>query len=730
MTAPARASLSLCSRSPAALLAVALGLAAACVTDSGGSGSQIITVDGQTMTVDDAAQGIYAEAFKRKDDGDMAGARSLLKDLLDKYPRSKWAGPAALTQAEVLMALDEPAAAQKVLETFLTQQPSHELADDARYQLALAQLAQGDTKAATKELEKKIEKAADPEEKKAAAAELAETLKDSGQASQAAKYQEQVLELTQDPVEKKKQEEELLRLIDEELPFNEVRRIAEAEAKPGTFLDEVVQYKLARIHLHLRDDREALTRLETYIERYPTGRFIEDATKLRDALNKRVVVNPRTVGVLLPLSGVYQGYGQRVLTAVLLGAGLKVDDGLYDKDAGKTGEGRYTLPVKAAAGAPAEPITLVVKDTAGDPQVAQEHVRALVEEEHAIAIIGDILLDTSLPIALKGEELAIPVVSLSRRDGIAELGPFSFRMSFTAEKQARALVKLAMDKLGHKRFAVLYPRHSYGVNMMNAFWDEIDARQGEITAIESYGHDQTTFTPEIRNMVGRAHLDARYQYVVCKNKAKELEDPYRQKKALEQCEADVSPIVDFDALLIPDDYRTVSYILPAFEAEDVLLTNDPYTIAVFRKTTENRKVKPVQLLGGNMWNNPELGKRLKRKIDGAVFVDSFYSSSDVPLVKSFVKRFAGVHRSRPGLLEAHGYDAAALVVTLLTGGAGKPMHNRVDLQQALAKTKEFPGVTGMVQFSANGDSATEPMFFTFEKGRLEVADDIKGKGEG
>ena len=112
------------------------------------------------------------------------------------------------------------------------------------------------------------------------------------------------------------------------------------------------------------------------------------------------------------------------------------------------------------------------------------------------------------------------------------------------------------------------------------------------------------------------------------------------------------------------------------------------------------------------------------------FVDSFYNRSDVPVVKSFVKRFTAVHRSRPGLLDAHGRDAGALVVTLLTGGAGKPMTSRVDMQKALSQTKEFPGVTGMLQFGQQGDSATEPMFFIFEKGRLEVAEDLNGEGQG
>jgi len=699
-------------------------LLAACET-TGAASNRMVVVDGKQVHVDEAAQPLYQAAIDKKDAGEMEAASAQLKVLLDKYPDSRWAALATISQAEVLLALDRPQQAQALLEKLLLEDPASAVADDARYTLALAQLAQGQTKAATGALEKNLERLDSPEEKKAATAELAETLKESGQPSAAAKYESQALDLTDDPAERKTREAGLMRLVDEEMPFNEVRRMAETEAKPGTFLDEIVLFKLARIHLHLRDDDRAAERLTQYLERYPEGRFAERALALDAALKKRATVDAQTIGIVLPLTGVYKSYGQRVLTAILLGAGSNVDPAAYKDD--KTGEGTYERAMEGGA-----KVKLVVRDSAGSPQVAQDQVRILVEDDHAIAIIGDILLDTSLPVALRAEEMGIPVISLSRRDGLATLGPNTFRVSFTAQKQARALAILAMEKMGHKKFGVLYPRHSYGVNLMNAFWDEVEKRQGEVTAIESYAHDQTTFTPEARAMVGRAHLEARYEFNVCKNKAKELEDPYRKKKAMEKCAADVSPIVDFDALLIPDDYRTVSYILPAFEAEDVLMTSDRYTIAVFKKTTKNRRARPVQLLGGNMWNNPELGKRLGRKIDGAIFVDGFYAGSDVPAVRKFVKAFAKVHRSRPGLLDAQGHDASALLTVLVTGGAGKALTSRTALRQALAKTKDFPGVTGMVTFDEKGDSATTPVFFTFQRGRLEVAEDeqLKGKGEG
>jgi ABC-type branched-subunit amino acid transport system substrate-binding protein len=373
------------------------------------------------------------------------------------------------------------------------------------------------------------------------------------------------------------------------------------------------------------------------------------------------------------------------------------------------------------AGSKAGKLRLIVRDSKGDPLHAQEMLRQLVEDEHVIAIDGDILLDTALPVALKAEEYTVPVVSLSRREGLPQLGSWVFRMSLTAKKQAAALAALAMDDMGHKRFAVLYPRHSYGLEMMNAFWDEVERREGEITAIESYGHDQTTFTREAKSLVGRLHLEARYEYAQCQTAAREIDDPYRRKKAGERCRDAVTPKIDFDALLIPDDYRTVSYIVPALAAEDMLLTSDRYAVQAYEKTTKVKRVRPIQLLGGNMWHNDELAKRLARQIDGALVVDGFAVGDGTDKVKGFVKSFAQVHRSAPGLLEAHAFDAGHLLGAITDGAGGAAPTRRTEMRERLSSAKEFPGVTGLVRFDEHGDSATPPRFFKFKRDRIETA---------
>jgi branched-chain amino acid transport system substrate-binding protein len=728
---------------------LALALLSCTTTGTTAAGSdRTILVDGRAVPVEELARVELERAREQRNAADTDGAMSVLEGLLESYPDASSADEARVMLAQIHLDASRPAEARALLETLLVERPTSPVADDARYLLALTQLAEGDAESAAPVLKSMVDRMTSPDDKRAAAKSLATQLRASGQPGEAARYLHQALLLTEDPAERTALEEELLVVVDREMTFVDVRRLAETEAKAGTFLDELLSMKLARIHMHLRDPVQANQWVERVLEGYPAGRFNAAAHALHDELKARVVVEPRTIGVLLPLSGTYKAYGQRALTAIKIGAGIPVSADDYAAadapgDASENFAGdEKQAPVAAKAAKPTStpgegifesardpkakdappPIRLVVIDTKGDPAVAALAVKTLVEQHHVVAILGDILLDTSLPIAMKADELSVPLISLSRKDGIAELSPWSFRLSMTATKQARALAEFSMEKLGAKRFAILYPRHAYGVELMNGFWDEVEKRKGEVTAIESYAHDQTTFTDEAKSLVGRLNIEARGEWQVCAAKARDLSDPYKKKKAFEGCKEEVTPIIDFDAILLPDDYRTVSYIVPALAAEDLLITRNKMQIAAYRKTAKLSRASPIQLLGGNMWNDPELGKRLHTQIDGAVFVDGFNPSDDTPLVKKFSTTFVGVHRSRPGLMEAQAHDAGALMRALVDGGAGKAPQSRSDMRESLSNVKDFPGATGLVRFDENGDSATPAQLFRFERGNIDVAD--------
>ena len=716
-----------------ALLALLAFCTVDCTTPGGARGG--VLVNNRDPAAEEAGSRALSAALALQRTGDVARAKAALDRVAREHPGTNAAGEAVVALARILLDEKHPHEAQERLEKLLVDDPTSQSANDARYLLALAQLEQGDARSAAPALQDLVDRLPDGD-KREASLHLGRQLVAEGHGLEGVRYMARALELSgsQPPAGL---EDELIAAVDTSLHFADVRALLETEAKPSTALDEALQYKLARIHLHLRDFVSANRAAAAYLERYPQGRFAAGARDLTAKLAARVTVDGNTIGVILPLTGDYKSYGKRALVALRLGLGIKTLPEDEPKAAStEPGLDPATGAPLPASAVPAPPkieknpeveltapsgMKIVVRDSKGDPARATGLVRELVEKNHAIAIIGDILLDTSLPVALAAEEFGVPLLSLSRRDGIAAVGPWTFRLALTAKKQAVALAQLAMDGMKMKRFAIMYPRHASGIELMNAFWDEVEKHQGEVTAVESYAHDQTTFTAEAKALVGRTHPEARAEYAKCRTEAKEITNEYRRRKASESCSDKVTPVVDFEALLIPDGYRTVSYIVPALVAEDVLVTNDHRTVEAYQKTTGNSAVRPVQLLGSNMWNDAELGKRLGRNIDGAVFVDGFSLDDHSPKVSKFVESFTAAQRSRPTIIEAQAYDAASLMAAVL-GQAPVSARSRETVRQALATVKDFQGVTGIVRFDEEGDSTTPLRYFRLEDGNVQSKD--------
>ncbi len=704
-----------------------------CTTTTAQGTTRTVTVDGRTMPAEDYARFLVdtanAAALAHEDTVARASFAKVTTELSDTTSF----GPASVGLARLLLDAGDAPGAQAAVEKLLLQDPTTPVADEARYLLALAQLQQGDAKSAAPTLKSLVDKM--PEEERAmAAAKLGEQLGAQGHGAEALRYLGRAL--AGGGGDRAELERRMLLAIDAGIAPGDLRMLLETEASQGSFLDELLTMKLARVHVHLRDYTSANDMAARYLTRYPSGRWAKDARALQTSLQARVQVDAKAVGVLLPLSGKYAPYGKRALTAIQLGFGFapkreapppepELDPATGDvvtpeeqlapkpKEKAPSLEGTLTMPGG---------IKLVVRDSAGDPVRTRQVVEDLVAKDHVIAILGDVLLDTSLPAALAAEDAGVPIISLSRRDGVPETGPWTFRLALTAKKQAEALVRLTVEGMGMKRIGIMYPKDPFGVELMNELWDELEKREAEVTAVEAYAHDQTTFTAEAKSLVGRG-IASSTEVAECRAEAQQISNDYRKKKALEGCNDLARPIVDFEALFVPDSYRTVSYIVPALVAEDVLLTKDHRTVENYRKTTGNNSVRPVQLLGVSMWNDPELTKRLGRQIDGAVFVDGFNPGDGTPRVQKFVGAFAEVHHSKPQLIEAQAHDGAAIVAALLTGDAARPaLRTRESLRQAIAGISEFPGVTGLIRFDEQGDSATLPIHFVVDGERIETRD--------
>ena len=187
----------------------------------------------------------------------------------------------------------------------------------------------------------------------------------------------------------------------------------------------------------------------------------------------------------------------------------------------------------------------------------------------------------------------------------------------------------------------------------------------------------------------------------------------------------MSPVIDFQALFLPDQWKTVALVAPALAFEDVI-TNwcDTRDIERIEKTTGHR-VKPVMLLGGNLWNHRDLPARAGKYVNCSVFVDGFHAGSSRPETVKFVESFRSAKGRAPGLLEAYGHEAAAVVRAVVEG---KAPTTRRGFQESLLGVQGMPGPMGPVSVTETREIEHPLYLLTVDRGAIREADVTKPGG--
>jgi ABC-type branched-subunit amino acid transport system substrate-binding protein len=240
--------------------------------------------------------------------------------------------------------------------------------------------------------------------------------------------------------------------------------------------------------------------------------------------------------------------------------------------------------------------------------------------------------------------------------------------------QVRYLVKTAMEDLGMKKFAVLFPNDLYGTEFANIFWDEVLARGGSVVAAQPYSTKETDFRYIIQRLVGTYYLEGRADEY--KMRLKEWADSQTKKNARTVPPDDLlPPIVDFDGVFIPDSVKTMGQISAMLSFNGV---------------------KGVKLLGTNLWNVPGVSKRAGHFANNLLFVDSFVTTEPRFLNSSFVRDYKSIYNEDPGIFEVQGYDAALLLRQLISQGNT----SRDSLAKALTQVKDFPGSVGPLSMTS------------------------------
>lgn len=416
-----------------------------------------------------------------------------------------------------------------------------------------------------------------------------------------------------------------------------------------------VALRLGRLAAHRRDFREARDLLSR-----ATAAGGEPAAAARatlDRLAARDAVAPGRIGVLLPLSGPYAPIGQAALAAAQM------------------------------AVADLDGVELVVGDTAGDADRAPQVLEELVLGKKVAAILGPVGSIESHAAARAAERLEVPLMVLSSRADLTRLGTFVFRHRLTRQAQARTIARHAVEALGLRTFAILYPDTDYGREMMQAFWQTVTRLGGEIRGAQGYSVNVNDVNEPIKKLVGRHHLEAR------------TADPHWE--ALNRKSKDpalhVPPVVDFEALFIPDGGARVRLILPFLAYWDIEVKNDPQLSPLeFSAKYGGDPPQLVQILGAGGFTDPRLVNNPPPQALNSVFVDAFWPESDD--ARPFVDAWVAEHGRPPPALAAHAFDA-----TRLLAAAARGRDDRAAVRRALLATREHRGIFGRTRIAGDGE---------------------------
>jgi ABC-type branched-subunit amino acid transport system substrate-binding protein len=343
--------------------------------------------------------------------------------------------------------------------------------------------------------------------------------------------------------ELKKKVKSIIDTYDSEEELNQIESLYR-----GAYAGGYAKLKLAQVAKRQGNDplaRKILMELEKEYRGVDYGPLMKELSESIPLLPK----SKYTVGVILPLSGVHQPFGERVLQGIQLAI----------KEAEVPGK----IPL----------ISLAIRDSKGSPLEAEKAVEELATKEKVIAIIGPLLSNTAEKAAKKAQQMKVPLLTFSQK----ELSPgkidFLFQNSLTPSDQVQTLVDFTIKELELRTFAVFYPNSPYGLYFKNLFVQEVSRRGGKISGVVVYQEDQTDFSQEIKGFF--------------KIETLQKSDAKRKK------EDEFKPLHSVDGIFIPDTHDRVAMILSQMAYYDVKGTflgthswNGPGLISIAGKAAE------------------------------------------------------------------------------------------------------------------------------------------------
>lgn len=312
----------------------------------------------------------------------------------------------------------------------------------------------------------------------------------------------------------------------------------------------------------------------------------------------------------------------------------------------------------AAGGVKGRKIVLKTIDDRGVQSEAQTAVTRLINQEGAVAVLGEVASSLSLAGGPVAQKAKIPMISPSSTNpDVTDVGDYIFRVCFLDDFQGWVAAKFAKDNLKATKVAILYDQaQAYSSGLADYFEKAFKEMDGEIVTKQAYTG-------------GNLEISAQLQ-------------------AIKGANAEV--------VFVPGYYSDAGTIIRKGKEAGI----------------------EAKFLGGDGWDSEELPKIAGDAINGNYFTNHYAPEEDRPAVKNFVEKYKAKYGATPDGLAALGYDAALVLFDAMERAKSL---NGPDLRDAIAATKDFTGVTGTFSIDENRNAKKSAVVVEYKDGKQTMA---------
>jgi branched-chain amino acid transport system substrate-binding protein len=302
-------------------------------------------------------------------------------------------------------------------------------------------------------------------------------------------------------------------------------------------------------------------------------------------------------------------------------------------------------------------IEIEIEDDQSNTQQVPDIVNHLIKEHKVHALIAEPVSTRAMIAApLAQQNQIVMISSASVKPELTMQGDYIFRACFISSTEGDAIAKFAVDHLKAKSAAII-----------------LDDKNDYAVVLAGF------FADSFKKRGGQIVSEQKYE----------------------------ANATDLSTQLIA--IRTA--------APDIVFAPGFYTTApVVAREVKKAGIKAT-LMGSDGWDSPNLLNAGSEPFEGVYFANHFWAGNDDPLVRKFVADYRAKYGVDPDAGAATAYDAARMLFDAFKSAKST---DSAAVRNALAQTKDFPGVTGKITIDANRNAQVPVYVLRIEGGTFKL----------